>query len=294
VAPVSVVCLALGPTYHNAIFGQVNFFVLLSCIAYLLLLDKGRPLLAGIVLALGIWLKLYPVLLLAFAFRDGKAFKSAVAAGAATLALPLLLLPLVTFETYVIYFETFLPELSRYTVAHIMNQSFEASILRALMPLAGAFSWQAIPLSSGLKATNAALLVISLLGLVALEYWGVIHNRSVINACVLALIPMFSPLGWGYTYALAIPVMIQCYVSVRHASLGARLAFVIFISLFFVPPMSRIDSPKCQAILDIVLARYFLCTLGLGVLLLWQSRNQPIHERRREQYGATTAMLPHQ
>ena len=59
-----MIAIALGPTYMNAIFGQVNAFVLASAVAFVSFAPLLPPI-AALLLAAGIWLKMYPIVMLA-------------------------------------------------------------------------------------------------------------------------------------------------------------------------------------------------------------------------------------
>ena len=59
-----LIAFALGPTYMNAIFGQVNAFVLACAVAFVCLAPTAT-LEAALVLAFGTWLKVYPIMLAA-------------------------------------------------------------------------------------------------------------------------------------------------------------------------------------------------------------------------------------
>jgi hypothetical protein len=203
---IGVICALLGPTYHNLLFGQINFVVLATCLGFFVLADQGRPRLAGLMLATGIWAKLYPLLLCVVAVRDRRSFLAVLWTVAFLLLIALLLLPLVPARMYAIYFGDLLPEMSRYIILDPMNQSLEALIAR-LRPAETANSWRAQQLLAWVEWLNLLVLCGSALLLVGVERANPLRNRICINACLLVAMPMFSPLGWGYTYALALPVL---------------------------------------------------------------------------------------
>ena len=71
----SLIALALGPTYMNAIFGQVNAFVLACAVAFVSFAPtarRGR----GCVLALRHWLKVYPIVLAAIGSWDRRTWRA--------------------------------------------------------------------------------------------------------------------------------------------------------------------------------------------------------------------------
>jgi alpha-1,2-mannosyltransferase len=113
---IGAICASLGPTYHNLLFGQINFVVLAACLGFLVLADRGRPKLAGLMLATGIWLKLYPLLLCVVAMRDRRSLLAVLWTIVFLLLMALVLLPLVPARVYAIYFGDFLPDISRYLI----------------------------------------------------------------------------------------------------------------------------------------------------------------------------------
>ena len=72
---VVLIALAAGPTYMNAVFGQVNTFVLACAVAFVSFAPLV-PFAAGVVLALGIWLKVYPIVLVAIGAWDRRTWRA--------------------------------------------------------------------------------------------------------------------------------------------------------------------------------------------------------------------------
>ena len=97
---IMLIALALGPTYMNAVFGQVNAFVLATAVAFVCLAPT-RGFEAAVLLALGIWLKIYPIVLAAIALWDRRTWRAlawTVAALAAIGVLTMAIVPLPGFR----------------------------------------------------------------------------------------------------------------------------------------------------------------------------------------------------
>src|SRR5688572_13802547 len=128
-AAVMLIVFASGPVYMNAIFGQVNTFVLATAVAFVSL-AAASTIEAAMLLAIGTWLKIYPILLAAIGLWDrrtrralGAAVAAAVVIGFATA----MIIPLPNFVTFA--FEV-LPGRADKTAIHIANQSLVAFIER--------------------------------------------------------------------------------------------------------------------------------------------------------------------
>jgi len=72
---ITLIALALGPTYMNAVFGQVNAFVLATAVAFVCLAPTATFEAASL-LALGIWLKIYPIVIAAIAIWDRRTWRA--------------------------------------------------------------------------------------------------------------------------------------------------------------------------------------------------------------------------
>jgi hypothetical protein len=261
------ICASLGPTYHNFLLGQVNLTVLAACVGFFVLLDRHRLRLAGLVLAVGIWLKLYPLLLCVVALRDRRSFLAVAWTGVFLVLIAVALLPVVPLEVYRIYVEEFLPSMSGYIVLDPMNHSFAALITRLLYEQTGS-AWQPYRLFAWIKWLNLLLLGGSALLLMALEKANLLGNRICTNACLLAAIPMFSPLGWGHTYALALPLLILCMHLFGKAR-GIGWLIVATVVAFALPTTYGFDhhQPIPSGIASLFYGRYFLAAALAGVLV---------------------------
>src|SRR5688500_1639539 len=216
----SLVAIALGPTYSNAIFGQVNAWML-ACVVIFMTVGPARPAVGGVFLAIGTWLKIYPVLIVAVGLWNRSAWRRIVYAAAATVIIAILLLPIVPASSYQAFWSEVLPARFDKTAVHISNQSLIACLVRFALPPDRFLSWtgeQAITASGAVRAINwgMGIAVVALL-------WRRAGRGPRIEAVdsaagLIALAAVIAPLGWGHTYVLVLPLVILHLVSLRDAS----------------------------------------------------------------------------
>lgn len=210
-----VIALALGPTFINMLYGQVNTLILLDCLAFRWLLDRRRPLLAGALLALGVWLKLYPALCLVWVLawerqrHDWR--RMLLGFGSAFVAVPLLCLPFVPPSLYRVYVSGTLPMTMGRTFQHILDQSLLAAAARTAGPVATYADWSNCDYSVSPPAwgrvVNGCVAVASFVGFGLWSRSPEPRRRLAAFFCILAVIPIVSPLGWSYVYVMALPAL---------------------------------------------------------------------------------------
>jgi len=195
-----VLVLALAPTFENAAWGQVNTIVLFCAVAFFLLQVKGCWRVAGAILAVGTWLKIYPALLLLSlvwaerqttggrvpepgwhasapegSCRNYKAIMSAIMASPAfrtlegfllgLILVPLVLYPLLSPDAYYEFIVRVLPDVSGIAAPRLMNQSVIGALVRwSLGPVVPTLNI-ALPLDAWIELTNKILFLAALIGL---------------------------------------------------------------------------------------------------------------------------------
>jgi hypothetical protein len=262
-AAILLIVLALGPAYMNAIFGQVNAFVLASAIVFSTM-AVAAPMEAGLVLAAGAWLKVYPVLLAAIGFWDRRTWRALGWALAAVFGIAILLLPLVPLESYAAFFGHVLPTRADKTAIHITNQSLVAFLERFSYPSAKFLNWtgeQAVTVGPAVRAINA------LSGAAAIV-WFARRSRQgesiAAAAGMIALIAVIAPLGWGHTYVMVLPLVILHLAVIRDASPVHAIVVFICIAALMIPagrllPFNRMP----EWLLNVLYSRYLLATIVL-------------------------------
>lgn len=265
-----LVAVALAPAYSNAVFGQVNAFVLLCAVGFVTI-GPSRPAAGGAWLAAGIWLKIYPVLLVAIGLWNRSAWRRigfAVAAGAVLLALSLSVVPLSSYGTFV---GDVLPARFDKTAVHITNQSLIAFIERFSIPPERFLNWtgdQAITVTAAVRALNW------LFGIAVIAWlWRRAANGSRVEAvdsaaCLMALAAVIAPLGWGHAFMLALPLVLLHLVLLPRARPLHVACVCLAVMAMMLPPGHRIApiellAPWAQ---NLFYSRFLLATLLLIAL----------------------------
>ena len=262
-----LIVLASGPAYLNAVFGPVNALVLLSAVAFVTL--AGRlPALAGLALAAGTWLKIYPAALVVLGGWDTSTRRAIGFAAIAALAIAVVLLPLVPFAIY----ETFanvLPGRAGFTAIHVTNQSLPAFLERFRYEPALFLNWtgqQAVAMTTIVRALTAVVG-----GLVVGKLWLEGRNDSRVfpasAAAMIALISVLSPLGWGHTYVMALPLVVMQLNALHDASRPYALVIFLAVAAMMIPAGRHLPIDSMPAWLqNVVYSRYLLATLALIVI----------------------------
>ncbi len=271
-----LVAVAFGATFTNMFYGQVNTFVLLDCLAFRRLLDRKRPALAGAVLAAGAWLKLYPALCLLFVFlwerrnHDVRRMLAGFALGLAGIVVALL--PLVPTSLYRVYFKDILPASANGTFQNILMQSWLGAAARTLGHASDYLDWvkcdHSIVPQTWARVVNA-LLILGALGL----GWWTRTRRLVGFLCLLAMVPIISPLGWAYVYVLAAPALLFALVTAPRTAWS--LALVLAAAIGFYLPITHqatFIARLPDVLQHVFYDRYLVLTLVVVAWLLGRPR----------------------
>lgn len=265
-AAITVIALAFGPTYMNAIFGQVNTFVLASAVAYVCLLTT--PAAAGSLLALGVWLKIYPAFLGVIALWDRRAWRALAWAVAAAALIALVLLPLLSLDTYRTFVGAVLPTRIDKTAIHITNQSLAAFLERFRYAPDLFLNWtgqQAITVSASVRLVNTVL-VLAGVGYLWKRF-GVHGARPGAAAGVMAMVAVVAPLGWGHAYVMALPLVILQLIALKPARPIKAAVICGCVVAFLIPAGRHLPVDWAPAWLqNLVYSRYLIATMILCVL----------------------------
>ena len=129
-----VIALGSGPTFQNLRYAQVNVLMLLAALAFLHLVQRGKPGWGALALTGGFWLKLLPLALLPLGLWS-KWPRLALGALVGLVAVPLALLPVLPLELYREYLFERLPAFSGATDLGSMSNSIQASVTRWAFPM---------------------------------------------------------------------------------------------------------------------------------------------------------------
>jgi hypothetical protein len=266
----SLVAVALGPTYSNAVFGQVNAFVLLCAVGFVTI-GSRLPAVGGALLACGIWLKIYPVLMVVIGLWNRNAWRRIAYAAALALAVVVIVLPMVPLSTYQSYVSDVLPLRFDKTAVHISNQALVAFIERFAIPPERFLNWtgeQAITVGPAIRAFNWAFAV-ALIALLWRRAGRGPRVEAVDSAAgVMALAAVIAPLGWGHTFVLVLPLVILHLVTMRDARPLQVVMVGCSVAAMLIPAGRRfwlIEQMPAWA-QNVAYSRYLLATLILIAL----------------------------
>jgi alpha-1,2-mannosyltransferase len=271
-AATAIIAVALGPVYSNAIFGQVNAWVL-ACVVLFVTLGPLHRRPAGAALAAGVLLKIYPILMVAEGLWNGVVWRRIGYAAVAAGIIIVIAQPVVPIASYQTFLNDVLPARFDKTAVHISNQSLIAFIERFGLPADRFLNWtgeQAVTAGGATRAFNwmFGVVVIALLWQRAARRPRVDAVHSV--AALIALAAVIAPLGWGHTYVLALPLVMLHLLSVRRA--GRVYSAVVFacVLVMLVPAGRRFGFIDVlpAALQNIAYSRYLLATLVLIALPL--------------------------
>ncbi|MEY4095056.1 MAG: hypothetical protein RLZZ53_2255 [Acidobacteriota bacterium] len=259
-----LIVFASGPTYMNAIFGQVNAFVLASAVAFVLLAG-AVPLMAGLLLASGAWLKLYPVLMLWVGAWDRRAWRAIGYSAAALVAIGALSLVWLPIDAYEMFLTFVLPSRTGNTAIHITNQSLVAFLERFRYDPALYLNWtgeQAVTISRAAGVINLATLAAAL---VALRISARQPHRSAhAVATLMALVAVIAPLGWGHTYVMVLPLVMLRLMQLPSSGRFVKWFTFAAVSALMIRSGRHLPIDMIPAWLqNLVYSRYLLATVGL-------------------------------
>ncbi len=265
-----VIAVALGPTYSNAIFGQVNSFVALCMVAFVTL-GRRWPAAGGAFLAMGVWLKIYPVVMIAIGLWNRDAWRRIVAAIIVGAVVVIVALPLVPIAAYQSYVNEVLPLRFDKTAIHIVNQSLVAFIERFAIPPERFLNWtgeQAVTVGGVVRGVNWAFGVVMIALLWRRASRGPRVEAVDSAAAVMALAAVIAPLGWGHTFVLALPLVMLHLVLLRDSRPLHAAVVCACVAAMMVPAGRRFATIEQLTpwIQNVFYSRYLLATLVLMAL----------------------------
>jgi Glycosyltransferase family 87 len=216
---VLVLCTVLGMLKfyaHELNLGQCNALMALCVVVGFACLSRGRPVLAGLVLAMAVVIKPYPVIFLPYLLVKRRLVTFGVFLALVILSL---LLPAVIYgaEGNRLLLEGWMQTLSQSTRANLLNQD-NVSIWAMCARWFGVGA-----LASGLAL--AILLAIAAGVLVLLQLGSERPRAEYLEmALLLMLIPLVSPQGWDYELLVATPAIMLLVDEFRGLPLAMHLA----------------------------------------------------------------------
>lgn len=264
----TLIVVALGPVYMNAIFGQVNVFVLASGVGFVVL-APSFAVAAGAALALGILLKIYPALLSLMAAWDRTSRRALIWSMIVAAAIVTLLFTIVPASTYTAYLDV-LRSRGNSTAIHITNQSLVAFVERMSRPPAQFLNWtgeQAVTVGATAHVVNWMVVaaVVALLALRARQ------GRTLASAAgMIALIAIAAPLGWGHTYVMIVPLMMAHAIAMTETSFSRALMIALCALGLMIPATRQFAAVGAAPSLlqNLFYSRYLVISLALILLPL--------------------------
>jgi alpha-1,2-mannosyltransferase len=266
---VMLIAFALGPTYMNAVFGQVNAFVLASAVAFVSLAPVAT-IAAALLLALGTWLKVYPIILAAIGSWDRRTWRALGWAIVAAVAIGIVVLPVVPIAAFRTFFFEVLPSRADQTAIHISNQSLVAFLERFRYPSHQFLNWtgeQAVTVTVAARLVNLAAA-----GAVILALWQRARRdaraQALSAATLMALIPVVAPLGWGHTYMMVLPLVVLQLAEMKGARPMVAIAIFCCVAALMVPAGRRVTFVEASPdwLLNLIYSRYLFATLVLAAI----------------------------
>lgn len=266
----TVIAVALAPTYMNAIFGQVNAFVLLSAVVFLTGVTAS-PIVAGTALALGALLKIYPAMLVTASAWLRGSWRAIGYAVLATAVLVAIALPIVPLSAYGTFLTEVIPARVDKTALHITNQSLVAFLERFRYASPLFLNWtgeEAVTVTGTVRAANI-LFAAAMVVLLWLRSRRDGYARAASSAALMAMIGVIAPLGWGHTYVMALPLILIHLVALRDARPMAAIAIPLCVLALMVPAGRHLPLDAAPDWLqNLMYSRYLIATITLILLPL--------------------------
>ena len=269
--------------------GQANWVVLLMLVAGLASLHARRDVLAGLLVAGAVAVKLTPVLLLAWlAWR--RRWKAVATAGVALAALVAAGWAVAGWDSYVVYAREMVPLLSR-GCAHWVNQSLAAFTTR-LFDAPDMFSWElATPSTLARLAASAAGLLIMAASFLVMRGSRLRDARMRLDLefSLVTIVTLFvSPISWTHHSVLSLLgflLLARALLSIDDARLSGWPALLLFALAFtlvnvHIKPPGFLEHGPLRALASYNLAGNLLLWGLLAVVLLRAASRRGAHEAR--------------
>ena len=261
---ITLIALALGPTYMNAVFGQVNAFVLATAVAFVCLAPTATFEAASL-LALGIWLKIYPIVIAAIAIWDRRTWRALKWSIVAFLAIGVLAMAIVPYREFDLFFRYVLPARADKTAIHIVNQSLVAFLERFKYSTELFVNWtgrEAVTVSLVWRVVNAGFAAVAIVAM-----WRR-RDAVLLNAAsLIALIAVIAPLGWGHTYVMVLPLVIYQLIAMAGASSMKAIGIFLCVLALMIPAGRHLPIERAPDWLEnVVYSRYLIATIALMLI----------------------------
>ncbi|EIZ79993.1 hypothetical protein WSK_1359 [Novosphingobium sp. Rr 2-17] len=216
--------LAIAPIGTSLAAGQVNILLMAAAVAGVWVASTRRPALAGIAIALGFWLKIYPGLVPAL-FLVRRKWPAAAATVVASAGIAVLGLVWAAPGLYAQYFLTLLPHAQGYTMPGV------AQSIAGIATLISAGGGQPIlhfaPIPQGVQWASKIVLALGIL--LAMAHQHATRDARPLDSLnlLLAASLVAAPNSWGYHYSLIFPVILAALAQALAAPSWWRTPLVL-------------------------------------------------------------------
>lgn len=267
--------LGIAPIGTCLAAGQVNILLMVSAVAGVWFASRGKPGRAGLAIALGFWLKIYPALVPAL-FLTARKWPAAAATVLWTLAIGVVGLLWAAPDLYRQYFLELLPHAQGFTMPGVAYSFAGAAAHVAVGGGQPVQHFVAIP--PLVQAASKALLGLGILAAMAYQ-WRTRDERPLDSLNVLLCASLIAaPNAWGYHYAMILPALVTA-LSREFAQPSKALPLVLGCWCALAIP-GWTDPPGFiaqQPWLNVPFReRYALAALALLGLTLWQLRSTKV------------------
>jgi len=266
--------LAIAPIGTSLAAGQVNILLMTSAVAGIWFAGRNRPGLAGLSIALGFWLKIYPGLVPVL-FLTRERWRSAAATIAAAGLIALLGLIWASPSLYAQYVLQVLPHAQGYTMPGVAHSL--AGMAAHVQAGGGRPVQHFVPIGEGVQLASRRL---PALGLLAAFLHGVVTRgkRPLDSLNLLLCVTLVAaPNAWGYHYAMILPAIFAALARELAAPRRWGLPLVLGCWLALViPAWSDLPHPLAGvALLNVAFhGRYALVALALAGAILAEAARE--------------------
>lgn len=260
--------LAIAPIGTSLAAGQVNILLMAAAVAGVWFASTGKPARAGMAIALGFWLKVYPGLVPSL-FLTARKWPAAAATVVASTLVALLGLLWAAPGLYLQYFLELLPHAQGYTMPGVAQSL--AGIATHIAIGGGQPSLHFVAIPQGVQLASKVLLAAGVMAAMAHQYLTRDARPLESLNVLLAVSLVAAPNSWGYHYALIFPVILTALAQTLAAPSWWRTPLVLACWAELVIP-AWTDPPHALAQYPLFnvpfRARYALVALALAVLTL--------------------------
>lgn len=272
--------LTIAPIGTSFAAGQVNVIVMTTAVVAIYLANSDRPTGAGLAVATGFWLKLYPGVIPVL-FLNRKQWPGALAACLISALMGLVALLWASPHLFVQYFLDLLPHAQHYTMPGVANSL--AGIAAHVHAGGGPPILHFEPIPAAISLASKALLILGIVAALVHRRWtrGE-HPLDSLNLLLVAAL-VTAPNAWGYHYALAFPLLYSVMARTLDRQ-PALIPVVLICWLAFVIP-GWTDGPGLisgNPLLNVLFrGRYAFAALVLAALILvdgWRYRTSSVSD----------------